>query len=133
MSAVEILNSDLPNEEIKKDDSTNENDYSEFLKIVSDCDSSGIPWTWYEVRKKMCEKGVGALNDVFEYYEEHNQFFDSWTNYLLTLSHFDKEELDGKQNRQYRKQLECKVKKLMKKKAEEPNKHIYQIMRETQF
>ena len=65
MSAVEILNNDVSNEEnCLKDDSTNDNDYSEFVKIVSDCDASGIPWAWYEVRKKMCEKGVGSLNDV---------------------------------------------------------------------
>ena len=114
---------DFDSSKIKSDD-------VEFLNIVSDTDVSGVPWAWYEVREKLCEKGIGALQDVFEYYQEYNHFFDPWTNYLLACSHFDKEELNGKNNRQYRKQLEFKVKKLIKQQAKEPNKHMYQIMRE---
>jgi hypothetical protein len=113
----------------EEDNNTNNNNF-DMLQFITECDSSGVPYAWYDVRNKMMEKGVGALNDVFYYYQEHNHFFDPWINYLSACSHFDEEELNGKNNRQYRKQVEWKVKQLMKKQSEQPNKHMYQIMRE---
>ena len=85
------------------------------LKLVNDSDPSGIPWDWHIVRDLMMKYGVQSLPAVFAYYQEFNPHFDPWCNYLLSISYFTEEELNFPTNRSMRRNLELKVRKLMKK------------------
>lgn len=119
-----------------KDEVTEKEEYGQefldnfFNDVVRSVDADGVPYSFYPVREALCKEGPAAMPILFEWYNDNNPHFDPWINYLLTLSHFTKEELGLKPNRATRKALELKVKKLMKKQAEQPNKHAYQIIRE---
>jgi hypothetical protein len=101
-----------------------------FNEVVRTVDADGVPYSFYPVRDALCKEGPAAMPILFEWYNENNQQFDPWINFLLTLSHFSEQEMGLKPNRATRKALELKVKKLMKKQAEQPKKHAYQIIRE---
>lgn len=89
----------------------------EACSLLSTTDpETGLEYEWLEIRKRLCngEKPVDVLPAIFDYYEEKNPKMDAWLNYQLACSHFEKDEL-GPKNRFERKQLEARVKKLMKK------------------
>jgi hypothetical protein len=85
------------------------------LDIITEYDEKGIPWKWYYVVEQMEQDGPGALDLLFEYYQEFNSHFDPWLNYLLACSYFSDRELNFPENRRARRYLEQKVQKLLKK------------------
>ena len=78
---------------------------------------TGLDYEFLEVRDYLCENGPAkGLEKLFDYYLTKFTRMDPWSVYLLTCSHFTSEELEGeKNNRSYRRRLEAKVMKLMKK------------------
>lgn len=122
--------SELPTQEVK----TPPLEDKEIWKILSNEDpDTGLPIDWIEARDYLIEHGPGkALEKFFDYYELHNPRMDSWCNYLLACSHFTAEELDGQQNRAYRRRLEIKVKKLLKKRQTDKHVPMHQFLYENQ-
>lgn len=91
---------------------------------------TGLSMDWITIREKLCN-GVSVgevLPLIFDYYEHNNEKMNSWMNYLLSCSHFTKEELDGTHNRSSRRQLEMKVKKLMKMRKQNTSQNINQFL-----
>ena len=104
---------------------------NELWSIVSNVDPvSGLNLDWLEVREYLCEHGAGkGLEKVFSYYEQHNPYMGSWENFLLACSHFSLEDLEGCAiNRRYRRNLELKIKKLIKKRESDKNTPIQEFL-----
>ena len=99
--------------------------------LITDTDKNGLPLEWINLRDSyIVPLGVKSLPYIFSYYEQHNPFFDSWTNFMLSVSHFTDEELNLPCNRQMRRQLEQKVKKLIGKRQKDKTKNIHTFLRE---
>jgi len=99
--------------------------------MFSDVDpETGLDFEWLTIRNKLVSGAdIGeVLPLMFDYYESKNNKMSPWCNYLLSCSHFTKEELDGKQNRNGRKKLENMVKQLMKKRQKNPSENINQFL-----
>ena len=95
---------------------------NEIWKVFSNVDPvTGDDLDWIEVRDYLCEHGPAkSLDRLYDYYLENFHRMDPWSVYLLTCSHFTLEELEGeKYNRAYRRRLEQRVIKLMKKREQD--------------
>ena len=102
----------------------------DLMRMMSDYDlETGLSYDWLEVRDSLMILGVKGLPLVFDYYESHSQF-DSWTNFLISCSHFTDFELDLNGNRSMRRIMMSKVKKLLSKRSKDSNKNIHQFLRE---
>ena len=86
-------------------------DQFESLSLTSEYDQNGIPWLWYEVCQALQQHGVQAIDQLFDYFQQYNP----WVNYLLACSYFTEDELQFPTNRQSRRKLELKVRKLLGK------------------
>ena len=95
---------------------------NDIWKVFSNVDPvTGDDLDWIEVRDYLCEHGPAkSLDRLYSYYLEKFSKLDPWSVYLLTCSHFTFEELEGeKYNRAYRRRLEQRVIKLMKKREQD--------------
>ena len=101
-------------------------DQFESLSLISEYDQNGIPWLWYEVCQALQQHGVQAIDQLFDYFQQYNHNFDPWVNYLLACSYFTEDELQFPTNRQSRRKLELKVRKLL-------SKHKSSIMTSNEF
>ena len=101
---------------------------NDFFYLISDSDEAGVPLDWYPVRADVVKNGVGAIESIFDYYQEHTQF-DPWVNYQLACSYFTDEELGLTGNRAFRRALEGKVKRMMVMKKKNPNMSDWSIIR----
>ena len=102
----------------------------EACSMLSSADpATGLEYAWLEIRKRLCDGDhpVNVLPLLFDYYVEKCDKFDPWICYMLACSHFEKEEL-GPKNRFERKQLEARVKKLMKIKKQNPGQNMNQFL-----
>ena len=117
---------------IKPEDFQEKNDENSCVDpfdLIHNCDEKGIPDEWNEVKKKVIEKGVNALEDLFDFHLKYTSYFDDWTNYLLACSYFTPQELGFETNRTIRKQLEFKVKRLMKERAKNPHTNMWDSLK----
>lgn len=95
---------------------------NDIWKVFSNVDPvTGDDLDWIEIRDYLCEHGPAkSLEKIYDYYLDKFHRMDPWSVYLLTCSHFTLEELEGeKYNRAYRRRLEQKVIKLMKKREQD--------------
>jgi len=92
---------------------------------------TGLDYDFLEVRDYLCEHGPAkALDKLYDYYLSKFTRMDPWSVYLLTCSHFTSEELEGQaNNRAYRRRLEAKVMKLMKKREKDPSTSYPEFLR----
>ena len=92
---------------------------------------TGLEYEWLEVRDYLCEHGPAkALDKLYSYYLTKFTRMDPWSVYLLTCSHFTMEELEGTPiNRSYRRRLEAKVMKLMKKRDKDSSSSFPEFLR----
>lgn len=103
----------------------------EAMSILSSKDPvTGLEYDWLNIRDRLCNGDLpgAVLPDIFNYYCEQNPKMDLWMNYLLSCSHFTKEELDGSQNRNGRKKLEQSVKKMLTARSKNPHQNIREFM-----
>ena len=116
--------SDLPQTENIKETQFDEKTASEapinkdIWKIFSNIDPvTGEDMEFVEIREYICEHGPSkGLDKLYDYYLSRFHRLDPWCVYLLTLSHFTQEDLEGCAiNRAYKRRLESKVIKLMKR------------------
>jgi hypothetical protein len=97
-------------------------DNKDIWKIFSNVDPvTGEDLDFVEIREYICEHGPAkGLDKLYDYYLSRFHRLDPWSVYLLTLSHFTLEDLEGCAiNRAYRRRLEQKVIKLMKKREKD--------------
>jgi hypothetical protein len=102
----------------------------DLLRMMNDYDENGVSYDWLEVRDELCIHGVKALPLVFDYYQNHSNNFDSWTNFLFACSHFTDAELDLGGNRSMRRIMTMKLKKLLALRSKNQNQNIHQFLRE---
>ncbi len=88
------------------------------LSLVTDTDDKGVPWEWQNICCLLNHRGAGAINDLFDYYLEHNKNFDPWTNYLITLSHFSEGDFEVPKNWVRRAKLEERVRKIIEEESQ---------------
>ena len=115
-------------EVLTQDNSVDTTIANDFFNLISDSDETGVPLDWYPVRADVVKNGVGAIESIFDYYQEHTQF-DPWVNYQLACSYFTDEELGLTGNRAFRRALEGKVKRMMVMKKKNPNMSDWSIIR----
>lgn len=96
---------------------TDEEKKDAWTLLMSDRDpDTGLKYTWLEIRDTLMNEGVAkALPLIFQYYLQEAKGFDPYSVYLLACSHFSKEELGDPANRNARRRLELKIRKLLKK------------------
>ena len=100
------------------------------ILLISDTDEKGVPYSFYPVRDALCERGIGALDMLFEYYMEHNTHFDEWINYLLAIAPFSEQELGMPHCKRERQKLERKVKQLINKRKKNKNGDLHDFLRQ---
>ena len=64
--------------------------------MLNSCDPiTQIPYDWSEIMKRLDDEGLypNFLEDIFNFYEDLHPHFDSYTNFMLSCSHFTDEEL----------------------------------------
>lgn len=131
MSEILEKSNITPVEEETKDEVKSTFD-KDIWSIVSDKDpETGLPLSWLEVRDYLVEHGAAkGLHKVFEWYLERMPELDPWCVYLISCSHFTEEELEGTPiNRNYKRRLEMKVKKLLKVRAQDSSSHTLDFYR----
>ncbi len=101
----------------------------QLLRLTSDTDEKGIPWDWFDVVDELKEHGVLAIESLFDYYETYNTHFDSWTNYLLTCSHFSEQELGYPTSKKAKLKLQKKVNQLMRNARKNPHLTTSQLFK----
>jgi len=124
------------NEEEKKEEEQKEVAFDrDVWNLMSNTDpETGLDFAWLDIVDRLKEgvKAVDVLPSIFDYYQEKNPTMDSWLNYCLACSHFEKDDLEGPSNRSARRRLEARVKKLMKVRSKQQHKNIHQFMYDNQ-
>ena len=118
----------MDNVDLKNEKKVDDSDLWKMFKNVDP--DTGLDLDWLEVRDYLCEHGAAkGLEKVFDYYQMKNPRMEAYVNYLLACSHFTEEELEGTPiNRAYRRRLETKVKKLLKKRESDKHTPIHQFL-----
>ena len=101
------------------------------LNLVSEYNIDGVPHEWLKIRDRLVKEGVypNSVTDIFQYYEKHNEKFDSWTNYLLACSIFTDKELNLPTCKKERVHLEKKIKQLLRKRDKNPDENLHEFLR----
>ena len=107
-------------------------DIYDMLNLVSEYNIDGVPHEWLKIRDRLVKENniyPGAIDDIFHYYEAHNEKFDSWTNYLLACSIFTDKELNLPTCKKEREKLEKKIKQLLRKRDKNPDENLHEFLR----
>ena len=106
-------------------------------RLISDTDPlSNLPYDWLDILDKFKENvgnEIAVLPDIFQYYQDHSEHFDSWVNYLLACSHFTEYELGLPTSKKMRNKLENKIQQLIRKRKKNPHENINSFYRKNQF